>query len=93
MGKDYRNYNHKTALEELKLETLEKRRTDLCLKFAKGCLKNEKSKDLFQKNKTYHNMKKRKKERFQVKKIKTERYKKTAVPYMVNLLNEDMNDK
>ena len=38
-------------------------------------------------------MKKRKKERFQVKKIRTERYKKTAVPYMVNLLNEDMNDK
>ena len=38
-------------------------------------------------------MTKRRKERFQVKKIKTERYKKTAVSYMVNLLNEDMNGK
>ena len=35
------------ALKVLKLETLNKRRTNLCLRFAKNCLKNEKMKDLF----------------------------------------------
>ena len=34
-------------------------------------------------------MRKRKQKTFKVKQIKTERYKKSAVPYMTELLNND----
>ena len=85
MGKNYTNY--KEGLKCLNLETLEKRRDKLCLKFAKGCLKNEKVKDIFPVKKKLHDMKLRQNEKFLVKKINTERYKKSAIPYMVQLLN------
>ena len=55
MGKQYINY--KNSLKELNLETLEKRRETLCLKFAKNCLKNEKLKDMFPLKKIKHEMK------------------------------------
>ena len=85
MGKDFKNY--KTALKDLNLETLEQRRNNLCLKFAKSCLKNEKVKNLFPLNRNEHKMEKRSKEKYKVMKIKTNRYKKSAIPHMVNLLN------
>ena len=46
MGKGYTNY--KDGLKELKMETLEERRTMLSLRFAKKCLKSEKYKHWFQ---------------------------------------------
>ena len=85
MGKNYKNY--RKSLEDLNLETLEKRRTNLCLQFAKNCLKNEKVKDLFPKNNTKHKMEKRKKEKYLVKRIRTERYQASAIPNMIKLLN------
>ena len=91
MGKNYTNY--KNGLKELNLETLEKRRENLCLKFAKECLKNEKVKNMFAINKSMHDMKKRKKEKFKVKNIRTERYRKSALPYMTNLLNKYEDEK
>ena len=45
MGTKKLSYNEE--LKIIKLETLEKRRTNLCLRFAKKCLKSEKMKDLF----------------------------------------------
>ena len=86
MGKNYKNY--KNGLKDLNLETLEKIRENLCLKFAKECLKNEKLKNMFVINKSKHDMKKRKKEKFKVKNIRTERYRKSALPYMTYLLNK-----
>ena len=65
----------------------------MCLKFAKECLKNEKVKNLFAINKSMHDMKKRKKEKFKVKNIRTERYRKSALPYMTNLLNKYEDEK
>ena len=38
-------------------------------------------------------MKKRKKEKFKVKNIRTERYRKSALPYMTNLLNKYEDEK
>ena len=58
MGNDYTTY--KDGLKDLKIETLEKRREFLCLKFAKNCIKSEKVKDLFQPHTSKHKMKKRK---------------------------------
>ena len=85
MGKIYTNY--KEGLKCLNLEKLDDRRESLCLKFAKGCLKNEKVKTMFPKKEEKHMMKKRKNEKFTVKIIRTQRYKKSAIPHMVSLLN------
>ena len=91
MGKSYQNYLH--GLKELRLETLEKRRENLCLRFAKKCLKNEKMKNLFPTRKIHHKMKTRNKEKFQTEKIRTNRLKKAAIPYMTKLLNDEETKK
>ena len=85
MGKDYSTYSN--GLKYLKIDTLEKRREVLCLRFAKNCLKNEKMQKLFPLKKTKHSMKKRRQQKYQTKKYNTNRYKKSALPYMRNLLN------
>ena len=87
LGNNYSTY--KNGLQELNIENLNKRRESICLKFAKKCLTNEKVKDIFQKNDSKHKMMKRKRRKFRTKKIKTDRYKKSAVPYMTDLLNKD----
>ena len=87
LGGKYSTY--KNGLEKLNLDDLNDRRTKICLKFAKNCLKNEKVKDIFPKAEFKHKMRKRKQKTFKVKQIKTERYKKSAVPYMTELLNND----
>ena len=81
--------NYEDALNMLKMESLEDRRTRLSLKFAKACLKNEKMKKLFPLARTDHQMKTRTKDKFKVNYAKTDRYKKSAIPYMQNLLNSD----
>ena len=87
LGRKYTSY--RKGLEQLNLDGLNERRTKICLKFAKNCLKNEKVKDIFPKAELKHKMRKRKQNAFKVKRIKTERYKKSAVPYMTELLNND----
>ena len=91
MGKSYKNYN--LSLRELKLDSLEKRRELLSLRFAKNCLKNEKMKDLFPIKKLKHKMKKRNIRKYETKQIKTKRYASSALPYMTNLLNKDEEKK
>ena len=91
MGREYLNYED--ALKILNLEKLEKRRENLCLKFAKSCLKTEKVKGLFQKQESNHRMQKRKVRPFKEKLIKTKRYKKSAIPYMTELLNKEAERK
>ena len=71
------------------MESLEDRRTRLCLKFAKNCLKNEKLKQLFPLSGKNHGMKTRLREKFKVHHANTERYRKSAIPYMQNLLNNE----
>ena len=73
--------------------SLEKRRQNLCLKFAKQCTRNEKLKSMFPKNKKHHSMKKRSAEKFVVRKAYTERYRRSAIPNMQRLLNNSENEK
>ena len=87
MGRQFTNY--KKSLQELNLETLEKRRETLCLKFAKNCLKNEKLKDMFPLKKSKHKMKKRNENKYEMKKNRTKRLKMSALPYMRKLLNDE----
>ena len=84
---NYSSYND--GLEKLKLESLNDRRKNICLKFAKNCLKNERVKDIFPKTENKHRMMKRNQRKFETKMIRTETYKKSAVVYMTNLLNKD----
>jgi hypothetical protein len=91
MGKSYSTY--KNGLKDLKLDTLETRRDFLCLKFAKNCLNNEKMKALFPLNKTKHHMKKRKVLQFLLKRIKTKRWNRSALPQMTRLLNDEIKER
>ena len=59
-GDSYISYED--ALKKLRLVTLEERREQMSLKFAKQCLKIEKMKQLFPKNESQHLMEKRKKD-------------------------------
>ena len=75
------------------MDNLKQRRKKLCLSFAKKCIKNEKVKNMFPLRKVIHGMKKRKNQKFQTVKTLTTRYKKSAIPYMVNLLNDENAEK
>ena len=73
----------------MKMDSLEKRRENLCLKFAKACLKNEKLCDMFPKSKKDHIMNKRQNEKFVIRKARTERLQRSAVMHMQRLLNNE----
>ena len=45
--------NYEKGLKELNLETLDERRKQICLKFAKNCLRNERVRDMFPLNSQY----------------------------------------
>ena len=91
MGKDYSTY--KEGLKLLKINNLKLRRDKLCLSFAKKCIKNEKVKNMFPLRKVIHGMKKRKHRKFQNVRTNTTRYKQSAIPYMVKLLNDEDEEK
>ena len=80
---------YEEALKTLKMESLDQRRTRLCLKFAKNCLKHEKLKKLFPIATKSHKMDTRSKEKFKVNHARSERYRKSSIPYMQNLLNQE----
>jgi hypothetical protein len=84
---------YKNGLKILKLDTLEKRRELLCLRFAKNCIKTEKVKNLFPLNISKHAMKKRKQKKYKTNKQNTNRLKKSALPYMRKLLNDEYDRK
>ena len=76
---------YEDALRQCNLKSLGERRSDLCLKFAKKCVKNEKTRDMFPINDKARNT--RVTEKFFVTKAKTDRLAKSAVPFMQRLLN------
>ena len=82
LGKKYTTY--KDGLKLLKIDDLETRRTNLCLSFAKKCVKHEKVKDMFPLKKSKHQMKKRTKRKYQNSRANTNRYKK---------INNSLHDK
>ena len=79
--------NYEKALKILKLENLKDRRENLCLNFAKKCSRNIKVKFMFPLNKNKKSL--RNQNKYSVKFANTERYRRSAVLYMQNLLNEN----
>ena len=63
------------------------------MSFAKKCITNEKVKNMFPLLKVIHGMKKRKHRKFQNVRTNTTRYKKSSIPYMVKLLNDEEEEK
>ena len=83
----YKNYDN--ALMVLNLDTLEKRRQDLILKFAKTGIKNGTLSDLFPINDKTHKMQTRDDEVYKVNFANTNRLKHSSIVKMQNMLNED----
>ena len=65
LGQQYTNYEE--ALEKLDLQPLSERREELCLKFAKKCLRNNKVKDMFPLSEKPHQMDLQNTEKYVVK--------------------------
>ena len=86
LGNGYIN-NYKDALIKADLETLNDRRETLCKNFAKKCINNEKTENIFKKNKKKHKMKTKNPNKYEIQHAYTSRFKNSAIPYMRRLLN------
>ena len=85
LSEQYTTYSE--ALRLTGLDSLKFRRKKLCLNFAKKCLKSDFTKDIFKENEPLLNT--RSHEKFHVPFARTERLAKSAIPYMIKLLNQD----
>ena len=86
LGDSYMSYEN--ALKILDIETLNDRRIDLCLNFARKSSKHPKMKWMFPLNDKTHQMGTRKPEKYKVQHANTDRLKDSALIFMQNLLNE-----
>ena len=86
LGKNYTTYEE--SLKKINLESLETRRARLCNKFAKNCLQNDKTKNMFPLNLKKHNMEARNSEKFKVTFARTDRLKDSSIIYMQKELNK-----
>ena len=83
------NYvDYHAALRLADMEKLSVRRTALCLRFAKNCVKNEKMADMFPLNPNY-DKRLRNSEKYQVKFAHNNRLRDSAIPALQRMLNED----
>ena len=80
--------SYEEIIKELKLPTLKERRNTLSLNFAKNCTLNEKTNNMFIKNKQVHKMKLRIKEKYHIKIARTERTKNSPLVFMTKQLNK-----
>ena len=80
---DYLSYEN--ALKLTSLPTLSDRRVHLCKMFAKKCIRNPKTSDMFPLNRQDYNT--RNPEKYQVTYANTSRLAKSSIPYMQRLLN------
>ena len=90
LGERFKTY--KKALQLLDLQTLDERREQLCLTFAKRASKHPKFMHFFPLNQKSHQMNTRNFEKFKVHYAHTERLKNSAIIYMQKLLNEHEKD-
>ena len=77
---------YEIAPKRVNLVRLDCRRKDLCLKYAKKCVKSPKNNYMFPKQNNDKNL--RKKDTFLVPHAKTDRFRNSAIPYMTSLLNK-----
>ena len=85
---NYQNYS--SVLKTANLMSLSDRRKKLCLKFAKKCVNNEATRDMFPVKKNFTNVNTRYHEKYEVQHALTERFRRSPIIYMQNLLNEEI---
>ena len=78
---------YEQALETTGLESLSERRAKLCLNFAKKCVENKVTQQMFPLNVSGHEMETRPHEKYVVQPARNERLLKSAIPYLQKLLN------
>ena len=81
----YKGYED--GLAKLGLESLKERRNEMCKNFAIKCTNNEKLRHMFPLNEKHHTMKTRNNEKFKVFSARSERYRKSAIIQMQEMLN------
>ena len=91
LGEGYKTYRE--ALNILEFDTLETRRVKLCENFAKKSLKHEKYRNWFSLNdqklrKNTRNNVNEKSRKFNPVKTRTDRYKRSPIPYLTDMLNK-----
>ena len=89
MGTRYQGYEE--ALKFMKIDSLKERRVKMALNFAKKSLRQDIFSSLFPLNENVHQMKTRNPHRYVIKNGNTDRMKRSAVPFLQRLLNEDIN--
>ena len=92
LNKDYnedQENSYQNALMKLNIQTLEQRRKELCLQFAKDSIKSGMLKDLLKENTVKNGMNMRNSEKYEVLMANRERTRESSIIYMQNLLNED----
>ena len=85
LGDNYTTYNE--ALEICSLDTLRNRRNKLCLDFATKIVKNPLCSDWIPVTQNV-NYSLRKRPRYRQFNCKTKRFQSSAIPYLIQLLNE-----
>ena len=91
LGEMYINYS--SALEMCGLESLYDRRQKRCIDFALKSVKHSRNRKMFPLNKIEHGHNIREQEIFKVNFARTEKYRKSAIPYCQRLLNEQESKK
>ena len=87
LQEDYQNNGNALNLTGLKPRF--ERRNEVCIRFAKACVKNDQMKSVFPPNPTSFGVKTRNREKFEVVKCKTKRFQDSAIPFIQNLLNSE----
>ena len=85
---DTRYKSYSQALRTLEIESLDTRRQELCINFARKAIKHPRFKHLFPSNNKIHQMKTRNPEKYKISRAFTERMKRSPIIYMQKLLNE-----
>ena len=86
LGQDYQSSGSARGI--LKLDKLENRRTVLCLKFGLKASTNKKHSKWFKVNPKRNQNLRTKQSRFKIPFCRTERYLKSAIPYLTRSLNQ-----
>ena len=83
---------YQQGLAHIGLENLKERRENLCLEFARKCLKNDRLKHMFPRNSNIHSMETRNHEKYKVQHANTGRLQKSAIIHMQKLLNKNESE-
>ena len=82
-----KHINYTKSLKALNMKTLENRRSELCLNFAKKAHNSEKFRTWFANNDSKYCKTRSEKNVLKLVKTRTQKYKKSAIPYLTNILN------